>query len=82
MVAAATAPRAPYLPDAFFRFLHIVFGSSCPVDHPPHLRVHRVPLERVHAFTADLVVDGGVQNRAVWQVCLLSQILQRPGGEQ
>ncbi len=81
MVAAVIAPGAPYLPNAFFRFLHVVFGSSCPVDHPPHLRVHWVPLERVHAFAADLVIDGRVQNCAIRQVCLLSQILQRPGGE-
>lgn len=67
-----------HLSDALLGLLHIVVGSSCAVDHPPHLRVHGVSLEGVHCLGAHLVVHRRVQHRAVRKLSLLGQVLEGP----
>lgn len=69
------------LANSLFGLVHVVVGSSGPVDHAPHLGVHRVSLEGIHGLGADLVIDGGVQHCTVGQFRLLGQILERPGQE-
>jgi hypothetical protein len=42
------------------------------------LGVHAVPLERVQSLHANMFIHCRVQDRAIRDICLLGQILERP----
>lgn len=69
-----------YLTDALRWAGHRVFHATALADGPPQLGVGGVLLQWVCAFVPEVVVDGGVSDRAVVHVHLTSQVLECPGG--
>lgn len=74
----STKEGCQYLLNACRGLEDVVLGAVAPVDHAPHLGVHAVPLEGVHALHPHVLVHGRVQHGAVRNVRLPRQILERP----
>ena len=63
---------------------NVILWSVASVDHPPHLGIHAVPLKRIHSLHAHMLIHCRVQDRAIRDICLLGEVLERPWllGEQ
>lgn len=67
-----------YLLNACGGLQDVVLRAVTPVDHPPHLGIHAVPLEGIHPFHSHVLVHCGVQDGAVRNIRLPREILERP----